>query len=121
MRVHFDYNPRHDRLIPSQDAGMPFRRGDIIKILNQEDSFWWQVREEHNGGGGRGGKKRGRFQKGVRKGRWREERIRGQYVQRGGGEGGGCVAGRQGGRCVEKGEEWDQEMVFVVPGEGKEE
>jgi len=43
MRVHFDYNPRQDRLIPSQDAGMPFRVGDIIKILNQEDSFWWQV------------------------------------------------------------------------------
>ena len=43
MRVHFDYNPRQDRLIPSQDAGMPFRAGDIIKILNQEDSFWWQV------------------------------------------------------------------------------
>ena len=44
MRVHFDYNPRQDRIIPSQDAGMPFRAGDIIKILNQEDSFWWQVR-----------------------------------------------------------------------------
>lgn len=44
MRAHFDYNPHQDRLIPSQDAGMPFRRGDIIKILNQEDSFWWQVR-----------------------------------------------------------------------------
>lgn len=43
MRVHFDYNPRQDRLIPSQDAGMPFRRGDIIKILNQEDNFWWQA------------------------------------------------------------------------------
>lgn len=46
VRAHFDYNPRQDRLIPSQDAGMPFRRGDIIKILNQEDNFWWQVRGE---------------------------------------------------------------------------
>ena len=43
VRAHFDYNPRQDRLIPSQDAGMPFRRGDIIKVLNQEDNFWWQV------------------------------------------------------------------------------
>lgn len=43
VRAHFDYNPRQDRLIPSQDAGMPFRRGDIIRILNQEDNFWWQV------------------------------------------------------------------------------
>lgn len=43
VRAHFDYNPRTDRLIPSQDAGMNFRKGDILKILNQEDSFWWQA------------------------------------------------------------------------------
>lgn len=43
MRVHFDYNPRQDRLIPSQDAGLNFRKGDILKVLNQEDSFWWQA------------------------------------------------------------------------------
>ncbi|XP_064389900.1 protein PALS2-like [Halichondria panicea] len=43
VRAHFDYNPRQDRLIPSQDAGMTFRKGDILKILNQEDSFWWQA------------------------------------------------------------------------------
>jgi len=43
MRAHFDYNPRQDRLIPSQDAGLNFRKGDILKVLNQEDSFWWQA------------------------------------------------------------------------------
>lgn len=43
VRAHFDYIPRQDRLIPAQDAGMPFKKGDIIKVLNQEDSFWWQV------------------------------------------------------------------------------
>ena len=43
MRVHFDYNPNQDRLIPSQDAGLSFRKGDILKVLNQEDSFWWQA------------------------------------------------------------------------------
>lgn len=46
VRAHFDYNPRQDRLIPSQDAGMTFRKGDIIKILNQEDSFWWQAMQQ---------------------------------------------------------------------------
>ena len=43
LRAHFDFNPRKDRLIPSQDAGLGFRRGDILMVLNQEDSFWWQV------------------------------------------------------------------------------
>ena len=43
LRAHFDFNPRQDRLIPSQDAGLSFRRGDILMVLNQEDSFWWQV------------------------------------------------------------------------------
>ena len=53
MRVHFDYNPRQDRLIPSQDAGLNFRKGDILKVLNQEDSFWWQAMQfgEHQTAG----------------------------------------------------------------------
>ena len=26
-----------------QDAGLPFKKGDILTIMNQEDSFWWQA------------------------------------------------------------------------------
>lgn len=43
MKAHFDYNPKQDRLIPSQDAGLPFKKGDILTVMNQEDSFWWQA------------------------------------------------------------------------------
>ena len=94
LKAHFDYNPKQDRLIPSQvplpppflflsyslppcpltpyhtalspsslsllshitslspplslppspqDAGLPFKKGDVLTVMNQEDSFWWQA------------------------------------------------------------------------------
>ncbi|KAL5489619.1 hypothetical protein EMCRGX_G018734 [Ephydatia muelleri] len=42
-RAQFDFNPQQDRLIPAKEAGLPFQKGDILKVLNQEDSFWWQA------------------------------------------------------------------------------
>ncbi|XP_066571701.1 protein PALS2 isoform X1 [Amia ocellicauda] len=43
VKPHFDYNPGHDNLIPCKEAGLAFSRGDILQIVNREDSNWWQA------------------------------------------------------------------------------
>lgn len=42
MKAHFAYKPDNDRLIPSREAGLPFDKGDILEVLGQDDTFWWQ-------------------------------------------------------------------------------
>uniref|UniRef100_A0A452URE4 55 kDa erythrocyte membrane protein n=1 Tax=Ursus maritimus TaxID=29073 RepID=A0A452URE4_URSMA len=46
MRAQFDYDPKKDHLIPCKEAGLKFATGDIIKIINKDDSNWWQGRVE---------------------------------------------------------------------------
>lgn len=43
VRPYFDYNPANDNLIPCREAGIPFKKGDILQIVNREDLNWWQV------------------------------------------------------------------------------
>uniref|UniRef100_A0A3P8YEL5 55 kDa erythrocyte membrane protein n=1 Tax=Esox lucius TaxID=8010 RepID=A0A3P8YEL5_ESOLU len=46
MRAQFDYDPTNDDLIPCKEAGLKFRTGDIIQIINKQDPNWWQGRVE---------------------------------------------------------------------------
>lgn len=46
MRAQFDYDPQKDNLIPCKEAGLKFVTGDIIQIINKDDSNWWQGRVE---------------------------------------------------------------------------
>jgi guanylate kinase len=43
MRAKFDFNPKSDSGIPCADAGLPFRNGDVLQVLDQEDPSWWQA------------------------------------------------------------------------------
>lgn len=43
VRPYFDYDPAHDTLIPCREAGMAFKRGDVLQIVNREDPNWWQA------------------------------------------------------------------------------
>lgn len=32
-------------MIPCKEAGLPFNKGDVLHIVNQEDLNWWQARK----------------------------------------------------------------------------
>ncbi|KAJ8266913.1 hypothetical protein GJAV_G00136100 [Gymnothorax javanicus] len=44
VRAQFDYEPSKDDLIPCKEAGLKFKTGDIIQIINKKDPNWWQGR-----------------------------------------------------------------------------
>nr|XP_046233284.1 MAGUK p55 subfamily member 3-like [Scatophagus argus]XP_046233285.1 MAGUK p55 subfamily member 3-like [Scatophagus argus] len=44
LRALFDYTPYEDKATPCQEAGLPFKRGDILQVVSQEDSTWWQAK-----------------------------------------------------------------------------
>lgn len=43
LKAHFSYDPKRDNLIPCREAGLAFRDGDILQVVNQEDANWWQA------------------------------------------------------------------------------
>uniref|UniRef100_A0A3Q0QQ49 MAGUK p55 scaffold protein 4 n=1 Tax=Amphilophus citrinellus TaxID=61819 RepID=A0A3Q0QQ49_AMPCI len=45
VRAMTDYSPQQDPTIPCADAGMSFRRGDILEIVDQTDTLWWQAKK----------------------------------------------------------------------------
>lgn len=45
MRAMADYSPHHDPNIPCADAGMSFRKGDVLEIVDQTDALWWQAKK----------------------------------------------------------------------------
>uniref|UniRef100_A0A1A8SNZ8 Membrane protein, palmitoylated 3 (MAGUK p55 subfamily member 3) n=1 Tax=Nothobranchius rachovii TaxID=451742 RepID=A0A1A8SNZ8_9TELE len=44
MRAWFDYTPLDDKATPCQEAGLPFKRGDILQVVTQDDPTWWQAK-----------------------------------------------------------------------------
>ncbi|KAM6897177.1 LOW QUALITY PROTEIN: MAGUK p55 subfamily member 3-like [Xenentodon cancila] len=44
LRALFDYTPFEDKATPCQEAGLPFKKGDILQVVTQEDATWWQAK-----------------------------------------------------------------------------
>ncbi|XP_053329876.1 55 kDa erythrocyte membrane protein isoform X2 [Spea bombifrons] len=52
VRALFDYDPRSDPLIPCREAGLRFHTGEILQIINKDDTNWWQGRTQGAGTAG---------------------------------------------------------------------
>ncbi|CAJ1087720.1 MAGUK p55 subfamily member 4-like [Xyrichtys novacula] len=48
VRAMADYSPQQDPAIPCADAGMSFRKGDVLEIVDQTDALWWQAKKLPN-------------------------------------------------------------------------
>uniref|UniRef100_A0A663LYA9 MAGUK p55 scaffold protein 4 n=1 Tax=Athene cunicularia TaxID=194338 RepID=A0A663LYA9_ATHCN len=45
VRAMAGYWPLEDPAIPCADAGLPFKKGEILQIVDQNDALWWQARK----------------------------------------------------------------------------
>ncbi|XP_007429572.2 MAGUK p55 subfamily member 4 [Python bivittatus] len=48
VRAMGDYCPLQDPVIPCVDAGLPYKKGEILQIVDQKDVLWWQARKVSN-------------------------------------------------------------------------
>ncbi|XP_045066450.1 MAGUK p55 subfamily member 7 isoform X1 [Coregonus clupeaformis] len=46
VKTLFDYDPAEDKAIPCTEAGLAFKRGDILQIMSQDDANWWQAKQD---------------------------------------------------------------------------
>ncbi|XP_044006522.1 putative uncharacterized protein DDB_G0277255 isoform X3 [Aphidius gifuensis] len=46
VRAYFDYDPEDDPYIPCRELGVGFQKGDVLHVISQEDSNWWQAYRE---------------------------------------------------------------------------
>lgn len=43
VRTQFSYSPIDDKQLPCREAGLPFRAGDVLRVVDTSDPFWWQA------------------------------------------------------------------------------
>ncbi|XP_075443786.1 MAGUK p55 subfamily member 7 isoform X2 [Ascaphus truei] len=46
VKALFDYYPNEDKAIPCKEAGLAFKKGDVLQIMCQDDATWWQAKHQ---------------------------------------------------------------------------
>uniref|UniRef100_T1KWH6 PDZ domain-containing protein n=1 Tax=Tetranychus urticae TaxID=32264 RepID=T1KWH6_TETUR len=46
LKALFDYYPSQDPSHPCPEAGLAFKKGDILHVVNMDEEDWWQARRE---------------------------------------------------------------------------
>jgi len=46
LKALIDYEAEEDQYVPCRELGISFHKGDILHVINQEDSHWWQAYRE---------------------------------------------------------------------------
>lgn len=46
LKALFDYDPDDDVYIPCRELGICFTKGDVLHVIDQSDSNWWQAYRE---------------------------------------------------------------------------
>ncbi|CAF0841082.1 unnamed protein product [Brachionus calyciflorus] len=46
IRALFNYNPQEDLYLPCKELGLQFTKGDILHVISEDDSQWWQAYKE---------------------------------------------------------------------------
>nr|XP_039252295.1 MAGUK p55 subfamily member 6-like [Styela clava] len=54
IKCHINYDPKEDDQSPCVEAGLSFKKGDILQVVDQKDSDWWQAQRVNNKGEARG-------------------------------------------------------------------
>ncbi|XP_036375435.1 MAGUK p55 subfamily member 7-like [Megalops cyprinoides] len=49
VRALFDFDPNEDKAIPCKEAGLAFKKGDVLQIVSREEPAWWQAIHKGNG------------------------------------------------------------------------
>jgi len=46
LKAQIDYEAEEDQFVPCRELGISFHKGDILHVINQDDTQWWQAYRE---------------------------------------------------------------------------
>ena len=69
-KAYFSYRPDRDELLPEKGAGVDFKAGDVLQVLDKSDKLFWQAENLRT------------HQHGLIPSEWLEDRRRTKKIQK---------------------------------------